>query len=213
MSLSGDFSILQRFHFSTSNLAPRSGRVIISFSGALGRSHCICLEPTFSHSTCECSGQQLVQPDTLCETKMADLQPEALTRSSAAEQSQTLMVADTNNHLTGYKSTKIRRSTQNRAFWVVRATFAIIGAILYTALYAVIIFVYIRRKGDNDVIDSPYPVDARIVSGLWFVFSVFILDLSRIGLAACETAGLTLKTSRLQRRSSFCGTPTSLGAR
>ncbi|EWZ28125.1 hypothetical protein FOZG_18144 [Fusarium oxysporum Fo47] len=123
---------------------------------------------------------------------MADLQPESMNRPSAVEQSQTLIVAKTNNHLTGHKTTKLQRSTQNQVFWVLRALFGVVGAILYTALYIVIIFVYVRRRGDNNVIDSPYPVNAKIVSGLWFVFSVFILDLSRIGLSACEAAGLTL---------------------
>jgi hypothetical protein len=129
-------------------------------------------------------------PNSRLGTGLASASYRPLPRASPGENTQAVNIASED------QSPELPHITANDSApppgwkFSIRAIFTILGSFVYTGLYAAIVFVYLQRRGTNGIVKH-YVVDARIVTYLWFVASVFVLDWARIGLTGFEAAGLT----------------------
>ncbi|KAJ9606789.1 hypothetical protein H2200_008798 [Cladophialophora chaetospira] len=74
--------------------------------------------------------------------------------------------------------------------YILRSSLSVCGAVAFTTLYVVIVYVYIEAPVEQGIARG-HLVDARLIFYLWFIACVFALDWSRAGLAIVEVAGIS----------------------
>lgn len=80
-------------------------------------------------------------------------------------------------------------STYTLKRYILRSILNTLGPILVIAVYLFIVLVYLRRPSVNDVVPF-FPIDPKGVFFMWLIFSIFVLDWAKSGLAGFEASAL-----------------------
>ena len=97
---------------------------------------------------------------------------QTLTNKLEPAQSESPVASQSNSSNSMGQRAPRKAAKRYRLSWVLRAVVTVVGATLYTLFYAAIVFVYLRRTGQNGVSGTPYPVDARVLAGICFISCV-----------------------------------------
>ena len=73
--------------------------------------------------------------------------------------------------------------------FIARSAVNLLGPIFVVGFYVFIVQAYIRRPSINGIIRG-YPINPKRVFYFWSIFSVFVLDWAKSGLAGLEAAAL-----------------------